>query len=110
VQLFPDIVQVFSTEVKTKAKPAEGEGEKKKQEVISFLDSGRARNMGIAISKFMKVGFRVTIRAVMAMDDAAVGGVEGIDTLLNNLPEEKEVRSLLCIAVTVRATVGCVSS
>jgi hypothetical protein len=43
LQLFPDIVAVFGTEVKAKPKPgepgAEGEPVKKKIEVITFIDS-----------------------------------------------------------------------
>ena len=84
------------TEVKPKPK-AEGDGpagapEKKKVEVIEFVDSGKARNMGIALSKFNKLGFAAVIKAVMTMDDVTLGGLEGIATLLGNMPDEKEVR------------------
>ncbi len=96
-QLFPDIVSVFGTEVKAKPKAGEGgaagagDGEKKKIEVIAFVEPGKARNMGIALSKFNRLGFPAVIKAVMSMDDAPLGGLEGIATLLGNMPDEKEV-------------------
>jgi hypothetical protein len=43
------------------------------------------------MSKFNKLGFKAMIRAVLDMDDETLGGLDGVETLFLNCPEQGEL-------------------
>ena len=94
LQLFPDIMSMFVLENKKKetVEDTEAAAKKQKAKAVTFLTAERSKKLGIGLSKFNKLGFKAVIHAVQHMDDEVLGGLEGIETLVLNVPEPGEVR------------------
>ncbi len=56
--------------------------------------AARSKQLGIGLSKFNKLGFKAVIAAVMSMDDETLGGLDGVETLSLNCPDESEVECM----------------
>jgi hypothetical protein len=96
--LFPDLKGMFTEKEKVKATTEEEAAAKAKAEAakpkeIAFLDAKESQLYSIALSGFKSLpGFKEGARfevlkdAIMAMDQSAMGGLDGISKLEKNLP------------------------
>ena len=67
------------------------------RQALAFLETERSKQLGIALSKFNKIGLKAVIVAVQEMDDEPLGGLDGVDTLVLNVPKPEEVCVPMCV-------------
>ena len=93
--LFADVQDNFL--VKEKVKDPNAAPKKAKKTEVTLIEPNRARSMAIMLGNLTQHGKRPIEeigQAILSMDEASLGGLDGIESILLNSPNQEEISML----------------
>ena len=93
--LFADVQDNFL--VKEKVKDPNAAPKKAKKTEVALIEPNRARSMAIMLGNLTQHGKRPIEeigQAILSMDEASLGGLDGIESILLNSPNQEEISML----------------